>query len=113
MNITVGQRTLLAKTCKMCGKLKDGSQFCFVAKRYRNSYCNKCKNLHGRPLIQRHQDRASDVAVRARQPWTDQELSKLAAMSAAGLSGPVMALALNRSLYATYTMKNKLNKETA
>lgn len=109
--VTVGTRPLVAKTCRACGCLKLARSFCFVRKGYRNSYCNDCKNGMAKPTVHNHQERAQKVAVRHRQPWSDQEVEKLMEMAEMGLSGPVMALALNRTLYSVYTMKNKLNKE--
>lgn len=44
----IGTRILLAKTCLMCGKLKQACDFGWVVvsgKRYRNSYCQDCKNV--------------------------------------------------------------------
>lgn len=109
MKIYIGPRTLLAKTCLLCGELKMASDFGRVAKIYYNSYCHRCKNLTSSvPTTRRHQQRALEVAVRYGQPWTVQELNKLQEMAAEGLSGPQMALALNRTVYAVYTMKNKI-----
>lgn len=111
MVIYIGTRTLLAKTCKSCGVLKQAREFAKVASNYYNSYCHRCKNDLGRPAMRVHQTRAQDVAVRHRQPWTDRDIARLLDMSQKGLSGPVMALALNRTVYSVYTMKNKLLKE--
>lgn len=111
MEITIGPRILLAKTCLRCGLFKQAREYAKVAADYWNSYCHKCKNLMGRPGMRQHQERAQDVAVRHRQPWTDRDIERLLEMSERGLSGPQMALALNRTVYSVYTMKNKLFKE--
>lgn len=109
MKISIGSRTLLAKTCLICGELKDARNFGRVSKIYYNSYCHKCKNeTSAVPTTVRHQQRALEVAVRYGQPWTEAELDKLQEMAANGFTGPQMALALNRSVYAVYTMKNKI-----
>lgn len=106
----VGKRTLLAKTCLICGELKDASQFAILQKYYRDSYCKCCHNLKARPGMYNHQQEALKVAVKHRQLWTKEEIQRLEQMASEGFSGPQMALALNRSVYAVYTMKNKLNK---
>lgn len=108
MIIYVGTRKLLAKTCKSCGLLKQARDFTRVAGNYRNSYCNKCKNLLGRPAIRRHQQRAQSGAVKHGQPWTEQDIELLLQMSEKGLNGPQIAIALNRTVYSVYTMKYKL-----
>lgn len=112
--MVIGTRILLAKTCLMCCKLKQACEFGWVVvsgKRYRNSYCQDCKNVRGRPVMKRHQERATTVAVRNREPWTAHDLDRLVEMAQRGLTGPQMALALNRTVYAVYTMKNKIFKE--
>lgn len=109
--IAIGKRTLLAKTCLVCGELKMADQFAILQKYYRDSYCKGCHNAHARPGMHTHQERALKAAVKHRQPWTEGEIQRLERMVSEGLTGPQMALALNRSVYAVYTMKNKL-KET-
>ena len=113
--ITAGPRKLLAKTCTHCGYLKQSSEFGVVTVggvQYAHSYCHKCKNNCYRSVLHRHQQKAVEGAVRHAQPWTSQDLDRLREMAQRGLTGPQMAHALNRTVYAVYTMKNKICKET-
>lgn len=115
MRIDVGTRTLLAKTCRCCGELKPPEKFGHVKvkrKLYVNSECYSCQSKKTLIATAAHQERVKRVAVRHQQPWTDQDIKKLSEMTERGLSGAVMALALNRTVYSVYTMKNRLNKET-
>ena len=112
MRITVGPRTLLAKTCVRCGLFKMADQFGFVrGGKYKDSFCRACHNLDSRPGIVAHQDRAKAVAVKHRQPWTARELDRLHEMTQKGLSAPKIALALNRTVYAIYTARNRVLPE--
>lgn len=112
MHIRIGKRTILAKTCVICGVLKMANQFGRVRKVYLDSYCRACHNAHGRPVIRNHQKNALKGAVRHRQPWSDEEVLRLCEMVSEGRTGPEMALALNRSVYAVYCMKNRVLKES-
>ena len=112
MRITVGKRTILAKTCPLCGEFKMADQFGVLHKYYRASYCRRCHNVHGRPKIREHQLKALDVAHKHRRPWTEDDIDKMRQMIHEGLSGAQMALQLRRTLYAVYTMKNRLLEET-
>lgn len=114
MHVTVGSRTLLAKTCHICGKFKQVKDFSLVrveGRQYRNSYCHRCNNDVARPGLRKHQQEASDAAVKHGQPWSEQDIERLLEMAERGLSGPQMAMSLNRTVYSVYTMKNKLSKE--
>lgn len=112
MQILIGKRTLLAKSCLVCGKLKPGSSYAAVMKHYKQSYCHECHNLRSRPGMHAHQEGSLERALSHRQPWSDAELRYLAEMAAKGRTGPEMALELNRTVYSVYTMKAKLNKES-
>ena len=109
---TIGKRTLLAKTCLICGLLKMADQFAILQKYYRDSYCKSCHNAHSTPVMKEHQQEALKGAVKHRQPWTGAEIQHLERMVSEGLTGPQMALILNRSVYAVYNMKNKLKAST-
>lgn len=109
--ITVGQRVLIAKTCITCGVLKQARDFARVMQFYYTSCCHTCKNISARPRTHKHQQKALKGAVRHRQPWTVEDIHTLSAMISEGLTGPQMALALNRSVYAVYTMKQKLKEQ--
>lgn len=113
MKIAIGKRTVVAKTCLLCGLLKSADQFVTVMKYYRDSYCKSCHNVHGRPNMHRHQEKALDAAVKHGQPWDEDDIDKLLKMVEEGYTGPAMALELSRSVYSVYTMKSKLAKEDA
>lgn len=108
----IGKRTLLAKTCYICGEFKMADQFPLVVKCYRDSYCRKCHNTAPQVQMREHQNATLDGAKKHRKPWTDEDMRQLEALFLEGLSGPAVAHALGRSMYAVYTMKNKLMKET-
>lgn len=110
--ITAGVRKLVAKSCSHCHQLKDAKCFSTMPGGYYTSHCHTCKNKTGKPAAIRNQQRSLRTAVRHRQPWTDADLRKLAEMASEGHTGPEIALALNRSVCAVYTMKNK-KKEIA
>lgn len=110
MRITVGRRTLLAKSCLECGQLKPASSFATVMKHYFQSYCHECHNVRSRPGMLEHQAGSLERALSHRKPWTEAELRYLAEMVSKGRTGPEMALELNRTVYSVYTMKSKLKK---
>lgn len=111
MKISIGKRTVLAKTCTKCCRFKQANEFGRVQVVYLNSYCRRCHNGVSTPNMYYHQERSHQVAVRHRAAWTAADVQKLEEMVEKGLTGPQMSLALNRTLYAVYTMKNKLSKE--
>ena len=108
--INVGTRTVVAKSCVLCGVLKMANQFAVVQKKYRDSYCRTCHNRHGRPVMRGHQETASKAASKHREPWTDSDISRLRELIEDGLTGPQIALALKRTVYSVYTMKNKISR---
>lgn len=111
MHIPIGLRTVVAKSCCMCHVLKTASEFSKTASGYLDSYCRPCHSVHGRAGIKAHQQAALKAAVKHRQPWSVREIRELEDMLSGGLSGPQIALRLNRSLYAIYSMRQKLAKE--
>lgn len=111
MSISAGPRTLVAKTCKVCGELKMAKCFAKVYKVYRTHICHTCKNNQSRPLMHAHQEKALTAAVKHRQPWCEAEIEKLEEMLEAGLHAPQIALALNRTVYAVYTKVHKLKEQ--
>lgn len=110
MKTSCGPRKLVAKTCKHCGELKDAKHYPRQGSGYYTSHCNACKNKLGKPLTRKQQERSRRAAERHYQPWTQGELDKLAEMVSEGLTGPETARALNRSVYAINTMRNKLKR---
>lgn len=110
MQLSVGTRTLLAKSCARCGVFKMADQFAVILKKYRDSYCRVCHCASAAPSTRKHQQEASEGAVRHRQPWTGTDLHLLAEMTAEGAVAAEIARALNRTIYSVYTMKNKLSK---
>jgi hypothetical protein len=112
MHITIGLRTILARTCTRCGEFKQADEFARVMGGYCDSYCKDCHNAHSKPVMLAHQKEALRAATKHRQPWTDGECRRLAEMVSEGRTGPYMAKELNRSVYAVYTMKARLLKES-
>lgn len=111
MRVTCGTRTLVAKSCAHCGHLVMAQHFPMMAGGYRTSHCNKCKNELSKPQVRGQQQRSHRVAVRHRQPWTEQDITKLEEMALDGLTGPEIALKLNRTVYAIYTKLNRLKEK--
>lgn len=108
--ITCGARTLVAKTCIHCGELLPASRFPKINGMYHNSWCKKCQNDVYSHLTHDHQQRTLRMAVKHRQPWCEEDFQRLDEMTAEGLPVTQIALALNRSVYAVYTVRNKLRK---
>lgn len=109
--LAAGPRTLLAKSCLVCGKLKMADEYQVLEKKYRGSYCKDCRNRYNKPGRHSSQRRALRTADKHWEPWTQEDLDKLKAMMAQGLTGPEMAKKLNRSLYAIYSAKTRFKKE--
>jgi hypothetical protein len=110
MKTTCGTRTLIAKTCRCCGELKLAKHFSRCGGYY-NSQCHECNNAQSKPGLREAHERSKTVAVRHRQPWTGKDFARLSEMAAEGVPVKEIAVALNRSVYATYTMKTKLRRE--
>jgi superfamily II helicase len=109
-----GTRTLVAKTCRHCGELKLAKHFSKnTCGTYYNSQCHDCNNAQSKPALKQAHSRALGVAVRHRQPWTEKDINKLHEMAADRIPVREIALALNRSVYAVYTMKTKLKEKAS
>ena len=111
--ITIGKRTLLAKTCTMCGVFKQAGEFSFIKQVYRDSYCKPCHNKHTTPRVREQQERALAAAEKHREPWCEAEVQTLREMFSEGRTAAQIASVLERSIYAVYTMNNKLKKEAS
>lgn len=107
----IGRRTLLAKTCTCCNVLKQASEFRTVSKIYKCSWCNKCKNNQTVSTTRIAQRKSSEGARRLYQPWTEGDIRLLDEMVSEGRSAHYMASVLGRTVYAVYSMQNKLKKE--
>lgn len=110
MITSCGARTLIAKTCNNCGELCMAKSFPKVNGIYHNSWCRTCSNAVYKHLTQKHQQTSLKGAVKHRQPWTEVDFTKMEKMTAEGLPVAQIALALNRSVYAVNTMRNKLKR---
>lgn len=109
--ISVGHRTLLAKTCLICGVLKGPEQYSLVVNGYYDSFCKECHNAYTTPRMREYQEKALKAAVNHYNAWTDEELKRLSQMTSEGRTGPQIAFALNRTVYSVYTMRSKLKEK--
>lgn len=111
MRTSCGSRVLVAKTCNCCGELKLARHFSKnTSGMYYNSQCHDCNNAQSKPGLRAAHTRALHVAVRHRQPWTGKDIQRMTDMSSDGVPVKEIALALNRSVYAVYTMKTKMKR---
>jgi hypothetical protein len=99
---------LVAKTCLICRELKLASEFAPMTGGYWDSYCKPCHRDHGRPSLYKRQETTLKGAEKHRAPWSEGDIQLLSEMISDGLTGPQMALVLNRSMYAVYTMSYKI-----
>lgn len=115
---SVGNRTLLARTCKSCGQLVDGDSFPILNagthKQARRWVCHKCFNAR------KKQDREErgigvpeprppeELQTRRRTQWSVEDDMLLTGLLAAGTSYEDTAVVLGRSLLAVYKRRDVL-----
>lgn len=114
----VGRRTLLARTCKSCGELKDGPQFHPSSTGAPAWVCDRCRSARyyatpdGRQVrIKAAQKRnhrlaaeTTDAATRHRRPWTSEEFDALES----GMSHEEMARRFGRTYAAIENARRRM-----
>lgn len=91
--VTIGPRTLLARTCEECGELRPGGVFATVAGGYKAAICSGCNSRRRRARSPEQREKESRqalahrveqnnlslaTATRSGQPWTGVELEVIA-----------------------------------
>lgn len=115
---SVGPRTLLARTCKSCGKLADGESFPILNARTKNQarrkICHNCSNANkkrdreergiGRPTARPPEN----LQTSAYRLWSVEDDQRMRDLIAAGAGYEDIAVALGRSLKAVYKRRSDL-----
>lgn len=111
---SVGKRTLLAKSCTMCGHLKMASEFRKQTNRlWYQSECNKCKWTASNAVTTQLNNETRDSATKIWSLWTDEDFKVLEEMTARGCSAKEIAVKLERTVHSVYNMRKQTKKETA
>lgn len=115
---SVGNRTLVARTCLSCGELADGDSFPLInqGRGGRRKTCHKCTNAKKK---RDRQERGIGVPTRPEarlqtskyQVWTAEEDSFLRE-NVTTMSYEAIAVALGRSLNSVYTRRGILGLAT-
>lgn len=108
--MNVGKRTVLAKSCKACNVFKQAVAFGLRRDGYRESNCTRCKNLSYRSRSIQLQQEARVLAHGHGSPWTGEDFRILEELEEAGHTAQTIAFTLGRTVYAVYTMQEKLRR---
>jgi hypothetical protein len=115
---SAGGRTLLARTCKRCGRLADGGSFPILNRGTKNEArrktCHDCTNLMkkldrdergvGRPPARPPEE----LQTSAYRRWSVEDDQRMRDLVASGTSYEDIAVALGRSLRAVYKRRSDL-----
>lgn len=102
-------RTLLAKTCTVCGVFKQASEY---HKRKRDGYwqneCKDCSHKAAKLSDKLANARLQDTATHKNDPWTVSEIQRLQELIDEGLTYREVAAKMGRSLGSITQAKHKL-----
>lgn len=115
MRVTVGNRILVAKTCIVCGELRDGRLFSKSSHaRGRSSDCNLCKTARVNAWKKRVSAKSMETATRHKTEWTDRELCELQEFVNAEMGVIDIALYFGRTVNSIYKVQQiyRIRKKT-
>lgn len=112
--VTCGRRSLVAKSCSICGLLKDASAFFKDKRGYRSSWCNPCQSEKSNPRAQQRNELVKPDASRTKAAWTSEDLETLERMADEGVPPVEIAKKLKRTYFAVANARSrqlKANRE--
>jgi len=114
--VTIGPRTVVARTCTMCGEFLSGKHFASGFKtvkgtRYKitEAVCGTCNSRRGRAkngnvvglrYNRKNYDKTVDTATMNREPWTLTALDRIVSLRNEGLTIQQIAVEVGRTYYS-------------
>jgi len=108
--ITVGLRTVLARTCFKCDEFKPASDFPKTDRKYLESMCFKCHAIFSKKALNEYFDETIEKADKHRNAWTTEEQEFLE--QTRDLPALEVALALGRTYYAVTCRRSLLKRDS-
>ena len=105
--VMVGRKALLAKSCTECWEVKQASEFTRMSSGYYDPKCKPCHAHEASVNTVNNQKESLANSNNHRQLWTNEDFKLLQKLMDEDASIQEMAVQLNRTVYAIYTVRTK------